>query len=101
MKACIDCPNLTPTGPRCTTCTRTRDKTRGTRQQRGYDAHHDQLRATYQRRMNRGEHFTCWRCGDPINPELWHLGHQDEDRTVYMGPECVPCNCATSGRHLA
>lgn len=48
--------------------------------------------------MNRGEAFTCWRCDDPIDPEHWHLGHDDHDRDVYRGPECVTCNTATAGR---
>lgn len=48
--------------------------------------------------MNAGETFDCWRCTDPIDPEHWHLGHDDDDRSQYRGPECVPCNTATSGR---
>lgn len=71
---------------------------RATRQERGYGAEHEALRADYQRRMNQGQAFDCWRCHDPIDPEHWHLGHDDHDRTVYHGPECVPCNTATSGR---
>ena len=100
MRVCIDCPKLIPTGSRCATCARRKDKARGTRQARGYNAAHDQLRRTYQRRMNHGETFQCWRCGDPINPELWHLGHDDNDRDTYRGPECPPCNLAsrTTGR---
>ncbi|MBK6556280.1 MAG: hypothetical protein IPG16_03340 [Comamonadaceae bacterium] len=50
--------------------------------------------------MDRGETFTCWRCGDDIDPEHWHLGHDDYDRTVYRGPECIPCNTATRGRNI-
>ena len=98
MRVCIDCPRLTPTGPRCPDCVRARDGARGTRQQRGYDAAHDRLRSQYQRRMNRGEPFNCWRCSEPINPEHWMLGHDDNDRSIYRGPECVPCNCAVTGR---
>ncbi len=84
--------------PRCPACTRVLDKTRGTKQQRGYDADHDRLRAAYQRRMDAGETFDCWRCHQPINPHHWHLGHDDHDRTRYRGPECPPCNTATKGR---
>jgi len=99
MKVCAEagCPALTET-TRCHVHTRAKDKARGTRQQRGYDAAHDHLRRDYQSRMNRGETFNCWRCGDPIDPEHWHLGHDDHDRTTYRGPECVPCNLAVSGR---
>ena len=100
MRVCIDCPRLIPAGTRCTDCARTKDRARGTRQERGYNAAHDQLRRTYQRRMNHGETFQCWRCGDPINPELWHLGHDDNDRDTYRGPECPACSLAsrTAGR---
>lgn len=99
MRVCIEdgCPTLTRT-TRCPAHTRAKDKARGTRQQRGYDAAHDKLRAEYQRRMDAGERFTCWRCPRPIDPSDWHLGHDDHDRSKYRGPECPPCNLATSGR---
>lgn len=92
-----------PTGaltdkPRCPACARARDKARGTRQERGYDAAHDRLRAQWQRRMDAGERVTCWRCGDPIDPTAWTLGHCDDDRRQHHGPECPPCDYATSGR---
>ena len=101
MCAEAGCPELVEQGARdgrCEQHRRTRDKARGTRQERGYDAAHERLRAEYQRRMNRGQAYVCWRCGDPIDPEHWHLGHDDLDRDVYRGPECPPCNLATSGR---
>lgn len=99
LRVCAEagCPELCQ-GTRCPTHTRARDKARGTRQQRGYDAAHAKLRAHYARRMAKGETFTCWRCLDPIDPASWHLGHDDTDRSIYRGPECVPCNTATSGR---
>lgn len=98
LRVCIDCPALIPVGSRCTACSRKRDRARGTRQERGYDAAHDALRARYQRRMDAGERFTCWRCGKQIDPTRWHLGHNDHDRSRYRGPECVGCNTATAGR---
>ena len=87
------CPALCES-TRCPAHTRQRDKARGTRQQRGYDAEHDALRREYQRRMDDGETFTCWRpdCGRPIDPTHWHLGHDDHDRSTYRGPECPTCN---------
>jgi len=98
-RPCIepDCPTLTQSS-RCPKHERARDKARGTRQTRGYSAHHNRTRADYQRRMDHGQTYTCWRCGDDIDPEHWHLGHDDHDRTAYRGPECVPCNTATRGR---
>ena len=99
MKVCAEpgCPELSNT-TRCPTHTRAKDKARGTRQERGYGATHDRLRAAYQRRMDAGEHFTCWRCPRPVDPTNWRLGHDDLDRSKYRGPECTPCNQATSGR---
>lgn len=41
----------------------------------------------------------CWRCGrllptgrDRNGRRLWHVGHDDYDRTVIRGGECAPCN---------
>lgn len=68
---------------------------------RGYGRSHRTLRASYQFKMDKGETFTCWRCGGYINPEHWHLGHDDHDRSKYRGPECVPCNTATFRRNQA
>lgn len=92
MRVCAQpgCPTLTQTRY-CWPHTRTRDKARGTRQARGYDAHHDQLRAAWQQRIDYGELVTCWRCGTQVTGRRWHLGHDDTDRTIYRGPECEPC----------
>ena len=98
VRVCLDCPRLIPSGSRCAQCARLRDRARGTRQERGYDAAHDRLRANYQQRMDRGERFACWRCNKPINPQAWVLGHDDFDRSIHRGPECPACNYATSGR---
>lgn len=101
MRVCPEpgCPELVDKG-RCKDHRRQREQQRGTRQQRGYDATHDTLRAEFQRRMDAGHRFNCWRCTKPIDPTHWHLGHDDHNRTVYRGPECVPCNLATAGRQL-
>jgi hypothetical protein len=60
--------------------------------QRGYGPEHRKLRAETQRTVDNGE-ATCWRCGHPITPEQpWDLGHNDNDRTRYAGPEHQHCN---------
>lgn len=99
VKVCLEvgCPTLSDKA-RCPAHRREREKARGSRQDRGYDNAHDRLRVDYQRRMDAGERFTCWRCGRPIDPAKWQLGHDDLDRSVYRGPECVPCNTATASR---
>ncbi|GAB2970216.1 hypothetical protein GCM10027076_03620 [Nocardioides montaniterrae] len=101
MKVCAEpgCPAL-QAEPRCLEHRRQRERARGTRQQRGYDAAHDQLRADWQRRLNTGERATCWRCGNDLDPKAWTLGHCDDDRTIYHGPECPACDYATAGRTM-
>lgn len=108
MRVCAEtgCPILVPTGTRdgrCDEHRREKDRARGTRQERGYDAHHDRLRAHWQQRLDAGEQITCWRCkalGRPhdVEARAWRLGHCDTNRDVYHGPECIPGNQATSGR---
>jgi len=72
---------------------------RGTTTQRGYDNNHKKLRADIQKRMDAGEIFYCWRDGKPIQPgEPWHLGHDDNDRTKYNGPEHQACNTGAPHR---
>ena len=100
-RRCLDCPRIiAPPRRRCPACARAHEAARGSRQVRGYDASHDRLRAHFQRRMDAGEAFTCWRpdCHKLIDPKRWHLGHDDHDRSRYRGPECVACNTATRGR---
>jgi hypothetical protein len=102
LRVCAEpeCPALTD-GTRCDEHRKARDKARGTRQKRGYDAAYDRLRRQYQHRMDSGETFTCWRCvelGKPhtVNPDDWHLGHDNDDKSVIRGPQCPASNLATS-----
>lgn len=90
------CPTLT-TGGRCPTHLAEYDQQRGTRQQRGYTAQHDHLRAQLDPIVQAG-HATCMRCGQPIEPGTpWDLGHTD-DRTAWTGPEHSRCNRSAGGR---
>jgi hypothetical protein len=98
-RVCLEpgCPTLTDTS-RCERHTRERDRARGTRQQRGYDAKHYKARSRVAPLVATGQ-VKCWRCGELINPaEPWDYGHDDLDRTVYRGPEHAACNRATASR---
>jgi DNA-directed RNA polymerase subunit RPC12/RpoP len=99
VKVCSEpgCPNLQAES-RCLEHRRQQERARGTRQERGYDKAHDQLRAQYQERMDEGQVYDCWRCGQPVDRTNWTLGHCDDNRSRYHGPECPPCDYATSGR---
>jgi len=83
----------------CTTHQRENDKARGTREQRGYDHAHRQLRKAFIPEHQAGT-LICWRCREIIPPnEPFDLGHDDDDRAVYRGPEHRNrCNRAAAGR---
>lgn len=62
---------------------------------RGYDATHKKLRERIAQEVKAGK-ATCWRCTKAIAAdEPWDLGHDDDDRTKYNGPEHQACNRAT------
>lgn len=99
LRPCLEtgCPTLTRT-PRCPACTRAADRARGTRQERGYGAEHDKLRAQWAPIVATGR-VKCARCDEPIPADApWDLGHHDLDRSRYTGPEHAACNRATNGR---
>jgi hypothetical protein len=42
---------------------------------------------------------SCWRCLEPILPGAdFHLGHDDNDRTIIRGPEHPLCNLSAAGK---
>lgn len=68
--------------------------------QRGYGSHHRKIRDHYQAIIDSGEAVYCWRpdCGKQLFGRDWHLGHDDDDRTKYRGPECIKCNTSAGGK---
>ncbi len=81
----------------CAPHARQAETNRGTRQQRGYNRHHDTLRRRWAPRVDRGL-VDCARCGERIHPgQPWDLGHTD-DRTAWTGPEHVTCNRTAGGQ---
>lgn len=99
MKVCAEpgCPAIQREG-RCLKHRRQRERARGTRQERGYGYDHQQERARVAPLVATGN-VKCWRCGEFIAAdEPFDLGHDDQDRAKYRGPEHVACNRATAGR---
>jgi hypothetical protein len=65
---------------------------------RGYGYSHAKLRRQWAPHVARGE-VVCWRCGYLIHPAArWDLGHDDDDRTLYRGPEHIRCNRLAAAR---
>lgn len=59
---------------------------------RGYGGVHKRERQRWARAVERGE-VDCAHCRQLIEPdEPWDLGHVDDDRTRYAGPEHTRCN---------
>ena len=98
MRVCAEpgCPALTTT-TRCPVHTRDRDRARGTRQQRGYDADYDARRRADLQAMANGAVLTSWRSLDVVLPHDYSLGHCDDDRSIIHGPEHLTrCNLANT-----
>lgn len=71
---------------------------RGTKQERGYDKSFRELRKRLDPTVKAGA-AKCWRCGKPIPPNTeWHLGHDDNDRSIIRGPEHPLCNLSAAGK---
>jgi hypothetical protein len=60
--------------------------------ERGYGQRHRELRRRFAPLVASGS-VCCWRCGELIAPwQAWDLGHDDDDRRRYQGPEHASCN---------
>lgn len=71
---------------------------RGTTTSRGYGAAHQGARESWRPRVEAGT-VVCWRCDELIQPgQLWDLGHDDDDRGQYQGPEHRSCNRGAGAR---
>lgn len=75
----------------------------GSTNQRGYGWKHQALRAKWKRRQKSGLILRCWRCGRPIlGDQQWDLGHDDNDRTITIGPEhALKKDCPAGGNRAA
>lgn len=101
-RVCIQsgCGTLIEAGlSRCVEHERDRDKARGTRQERGYDAEHDAARRKWLDLIDNGSLVYCARgCGARFRPgDMFHLDHTD-DRQGYRGPSCERCNTSAGAK---
>lgn len=74
------------------------EKARGTKTQRGYGKDFQAERKVWVRMVAEGV-VNCWRCLKLIPPGGdFHLGHDDNDRSIIRGPECPHCNLSAAGK---
>lgn len=92
LRPCLDCDRLSPRS-RCPTCTRGRDRKRGTTTQRGYGWAHQQRKAEDEASALPTD--PCPKCGQPLGPPPWDQGHTD-NRAEYEGPTHPACNRNTT-----
>lgn len=90
-RACLGCGRLVRGASRCPPCQRDRDRARGSRQARGYDATHDRLRGQLVAALDPAA--PCPRCTRPLGGEaaLLDLMH-NEDRSGWLGLGHSSCN---------
>jgi hypothetical protein len=68
------------------------------RTERGYGLEHQQLRQRWAPIVAAGT-VRCPRCGRDIHAgQAWDLGHDDQDRSLYTGPEHALCNRRAGAR---
>lgn len=75
--------------------------TRPSSHARGYGRAHQEERARWAPKVEAGL-VDCARCGERLEPgRPWDLGHDDNDRSRYQGPEHAHCNRSAGGRNGA
>lgn len=90
------CPAIAATSY-CTTHQAEAERARGSREQRGYDHKHRELRKQWAPTVATGN-VACAKCKQPITTsQQWHLGHTD-DRAAWTGPEHAACNLSDAGK---
>lgn len=73
------------------------ERARGSREARGYDHAHRELRKQWAPKVATGS-VICGKCNNTIQAgAIWHLGHSD-DRTAWTGPEHARCNLSDAGK---
>lgn len=100
------CPALLDKAGRCGPHQRERDRQRGSRQVRGYDAEHDAARRGWAPKVatgtvvcRRAPSGQCLRDDPLIAPdEPWQLGHPDAQCPAPRAPEHRLCNVSTAPR---
>ncbi len=97
-RVCSSCGRVVDRFRVCPVCGKARRKKQVSSSKRGYGASHKKLRERLALRVASGM-VACARCGGLIAPgEPWDLGHDDHDRSRYVGAEHARCNRATAGR---
>lgn len=84
-----------------------RRQRRGTTTERGYGAAFEAEKRRWKPIVEAGQAY-CWRpnCGQWIDPTerdakghvMWHLGHDDHDRSIIRGPEHRRCNLSAAAK---
>lgn len=60
---------------------------------------HRATRKAIQAQIDSGRPVSCWRCLAPIlKGQPWHVGHDDNDRSLVRGAEHPACNLKAAAR---
>lgn len=99
MRVCStpNCATLIPKPGKCKAHRKESEEARGSREERGYTLAHILMRKRLAPIVAEGTTL-CARCRQPIRAgQAWHLDHDDDDRTRYIGPSHARCNLSAGG----